>query len=105
MRVTGAHDIGSRLQQRSVDVVSRRIHRAGRFAVFVYDIATGADQDQPIRRRRAERHTPVEEPKMIGEDRIACRDVAVTELPPSLGTKDPVSQRTHLFAVGPFVLR
>ena len=40
---------------------------------------------------------------MISEDRIACRDVAVTELTPSLGTKDPVSQRTHFFAVGPFV--
>ena len=40
---------------------------------------------------------------MISQDRIACRDVAVTELTPSLGTKDPVSERTHFLAVGPFV--
>ena len=43
MGMTGTHDIGSRRQQRSVDVVSGRIHRTGRVAVFAHDTAIGTD--------------------------------------------------------------
>ncbi len=102
--VTGTDDVGSRRQQRCVDVVAGRVDGSRWIAICVHNVAARTDEHEPIWRRRTERHTPVEQPEVIGEDWVAGRDVAVAELAPTLRAEDPIPQGAHFFAMGAFVL-
>ena len=70
-----------------VDVIAGGVDATGRIAVRVLHLATGADEDELIDRRLAERHAPVEQPEVVGQLRIAGRDVTVAELPHRIAAK------------------
>ena len=104
VRVRGAHGVWPSSEHGSVDVVAGGVDGAGRVAVGVGHPAVGADEHQLVDGRPVERDAPIEQPEVVGQDRITRRDVAVAELSPPHRAEDPVAERTHPLAMHPFCL-
>src|SRR5262249_55855092 len=103
MGVRCADDVGTSSEHGIVDVVAGRIDGAGRVAVGILHLAVGSDQHQIVNRCGAEGDSPIEQPEVVGQLRVAGRYMAVAEHTPPQRIEDAVSERTHLLAVRPFV--
>jgi hypothetical protein len=86
-----------------VNIVTGGVDGTGRVAVGILHFAAGPDQHQLVDRRLGEWDTPVEQPEVVGQHRVAGRYVAVAEHPPPHRAEDAVSKRTHPLAMRPFV--
>lgn len=82
-----------------MDVVPGGVHSAGRVPVDVLHLAARTHQNQAVGGGGMEGDTPVEQPEVVGQFRVTGRHVAITELPPSHRSEDPVAGRHHLLAV------
>ena len=94
-----ADGVGTGRQDRCVDVVAGGVHRSGRLALGVGHPPVGSDEDELVDGGAVEWDTPVEQPEVIRQDRVAGRDVPIAELPPAHRAEDPIAERTHPLAV------
>src|SRR5262245_15120051 len=103
MGMRGADDVGTGSEHGIVDVVAGLMAGPGRVAAGILHLAAGSDQHQLVDRCGAEGDSPIEQPEVVGQRRVAGRYMAVAEHAPPQRTKDAVSERTHPLAVRPFV--